>query len=78
MIDSGVPAALVKVTCVGSKLIVLCLESNDFDGSADWEKGVVGDSKLADILAAPSPVELKAVSNCGAWDPLEAAASVGS
>ena len=28
-----------------------CRERRDFDGNADWEKGVVGELKPADVLA---------------------------
>ena len=31
-----------------------CRESNDLDGKADLEKGVVDDVRLAEVLVAPS------------------------
>jgi hypothetical protein len=40
-------------------------ESSDLDGSADCEKGVIGDVKLADVLAAPAKFVGKDVLSCG-------------
>jgi hypothetical protein len=38
------------------------------DGSVDWEKGVVGDAMLADVLAPPSVTCGKLVESLGgAW-----------
>lgn len=43
-------------------------ESSDFEGSADCEKGVMGEAKLAEVLAAPAELAGNAVLSCrGAW-----------
>ena len=34
-----------------------CRESKDRDGRVDWENGVVGDERLAEVLAAPFVVD---------------------
>lgn len=52
---------------MGSNVFESSRERSDFEGSADCEKGVIGEAKLAEVLAAP--VELgNAVLSCGgAW-----------
>jgi hypothetical protein len=45
-----------------------CRESRDFDGNADCEKGVIGDVKLADVLAPPAAfAEKEVISWGGGW-----------
>lgn len=43
-------------------------ESSDLDGSADCENGVIGEAKLAEVLAAPAELPGNDVLSCrGAW-----------
>ena len=46
-----------------------CRESRDFDGSADFENGVIGEVRLADVLVAPSPDAGKEVFRFVGWSP---------
>jgi hypothetical protein len=50
---------------VGSNVDESSRERSDFDGSADCEKGVIGDAKLAEVLAAPAEFTGKDVLSCG-------------
>jgi hypothetical protein len=53
---------------VGSKVDESSLERSDFDGNADWENGVIGDAKLAEVLAPPAAFPENDVLSCGgAW-----------
>jgi hypothetical protein len=50
---------------VGSNVFESSRESSDFEGSADCEKGVIGEAKLAEVLAAPAELAGNAVLSCG-------------
>lgn len=51
--------------CDGSKASEFCRESNDFEGRADCENGVVGDVRPAAVLALPFAFADKTVDSCG-------------
>lgn len=60
--------ALPPPGVVGSNVFESSRESSDFDGSADCEKGVIGEVKLAEVLAAPVELPGNDVASCGgAW-----------
>lgn len=43
-------------------------DRSDLEGSADCEKGVIGDARLADVLAAPAELAVNDVLSCrGTW-----------
>jgi hypothetical protein len=50
---------------VGSNVDESSRDKSDFEGSADCEKGVIGEAKLAEVLAAPAEFTGKDVLNCG-------------
>jgi hypothetical protein len=53
---------------VGSNVDESSLERSDFEGRADCENGVIGEARLAAVLAAPAAVEGNDVLSCGgAW-----------
>jgi len=55
--DNGIEPDPDPVSIV-SGIAESSLESNDFDGTADWEKGVVVEVCAADVLAEPlTPLE---------------------
>lgn len=39
-------------------------DSSDFEGSADCENGVIGEARLAEVLAAPAELAGNAVLSC--------------
>jgi len=39
---------------VGSNVDESSLERSDLEGNADWEKGVIGEARLAAVLAPPA------------------------
>jgi hypothetical protein len=50
---------------VGSNVDESSRERSDFEGSADCEKGVIGEVRLAEVLAAPAEFTGKDVLSCG-------------
>lgn len=46
--------ALPPPATVGSQVFESCRERRDLEGNVDWEKGVIGDAKPADVLAPPA------------------------
>lgn len=50
---------------VGSNVEESSRDKSDFEGSADCEKGVIGDARLADVLAAPAEFTGNEVLSCG-------------
>ena len=53
---------------VGSNVDESSRERSDLEGSADCEKGVIGEVRLAEVLVAPAEFTGKDVLNCrGAW-----------
>lgn len=50
---------------MGSKVLESCRERRDLEGKADCEKGVIGEVRLADVLAPPAAAPEKDVINCG-------------
>ena len=53
---------------MGSNVEESALERSDLDGSADCENGVIGDAKLAEVLAPPAALpENDVLSWGGAW-----------
>tara|TARA_R110002003_G_scaffold73_6_gene6845 strand:- start:1442 stop:1705 length:264 start_codon:yes stop_codon:yes gene_type:complete len=63
----GTPA-LPPPGTVGSNVDESSRERSDFDGKADCEKGVIGEVRPAEVLAAPAEFTGKDVLSCGgAW-----------
>lgn len=53
---------------VGSNVDESSLERSDLEGSADCEKGVIGEARLAEVLAPPAALAENDVLSCsGAW-----------
>lgn len=53
---------------MGSNVDESSRERSDLEGSADCEKGVIGEARLADVLAAPAEFAENDVLSCrGAW-----------
>lgn len=53
---------------MGSNVDESSRERSDFDGKADCEKGVIGEVRPAEVLAAPAEFTGKDVLSCGgAW-----------
>jgi hypothetical protein len=53
---------------VGSNVDESSRDKSDFDGSADCEKGVIGEARPAEVLVAPAVFTGKDVLSCGgAW-----------
>lgn len=53
---------------MGSKVDESSRERSDLDGNADCEKGVIGDARLAEVLAPPAAFPENDVLSCGgAW-----------
>ena len=50
---------------VGSNVDESSRDRSDFDGNADCENGVIGEAKLADVLAAPAEFTGNDVLSCG-------------
>lgn len=43
-------------------MVLSCRERRDFEGRVAWEKGIVGEARLADVLEAPFGAATNAVS----------------
>lgn len=59
--------ALPPPGVVGSKAFESSRERRDLDGRADCEKGVIGEARLAEVLAAPVAPPNDVLSCGGAW-----------
>src|SRR5690242_5084345 len=64
--DPATPA-LPPPGVVGSNAFESSRESSDFEGRADCEKGVIGEVRLAGVLAAPVKPPNDVLSCGGAW-----------
>ena len=63
----GTPA-LPPPGTVGSNVDESSLERSDLEGNADCEKGVIGEARLAEVLAPPAALPENDVLSCGgAW-----------